>query len=64
MLYSAGSYADAANALQKAVALQQDYADALFVLRLSYDNLGRTDDALNVPMHVQRLNLTDATLPK
>ncbi|MEK7093642.1 MAG: tetratricopeptide repeat protein [Patescibacteria group bacterium] len=64
VLYSAGSYADAANALQKAVALQQDYADALFVLGLSYDNLGRTDDALNVLMHVQRLNPTDATLPK
>ena len=51
------------DALEKAVALQQDYANALFALGLSYDRLGRTDDALRVLLYVQKLNPADTTLP-
>ena len=63
VLYSAARYQEAADALEKAVALQEDYANALFVLGLSYDRLGRADDALRVLLYVQKLSPADTTLP-
>jgi tetratricopeptide (TPR) repeat protein len=62
ILYAAGSYSDAVTALEHAVALQGDYANALFVLGLSYDKLGRPDDALGVLQKASNLNPTDMTV--
>jgi tetratricopeptide (TPR) repeat protein len=44
--YNNAAYGDAASALEKAVALQSDYANAEYFLGLSYARLGRTADAL------------------
>ena len=62
ILYSAGSYDLAAQALEKAVSLQNNYANAIFILGLSYDKLGRDDSALAAIGAVAQLNPSDATV--
>lgn len=62
VLYSEKSYDDAVKAFQQAIALQNNYANALFVLGLSYDKLGRTDEALSAFKEVQALNPEDDTV--
>ncbi len=44
--YNNAAYSDAVAALEKAVALESDYANARYFLALSYARLGRTADAL------------------
>lgn len=46
LLYSTRAYADATKALGRAIELQRDYADAYFVLGLSYYELGKIDEAI------------------
>jgi len=60
--YYSGSYANAAANLEKAIALQGDYANALFILGLTYDKLGRKDDALTVLTRVAEMNPKDVEL--
>lgn len=62
VLYTAQSYDLAAQALEKAVSLQNNYANAIFVLGLAWDNLGRTQDALQAMLAVQQLNPNDQTV--
>lgn len=44
--YNDASYADAATALEKAISLNAEYANAIYFLGLSYARLNRTDDAV------------------
>ncbi|TSC62546.1 MAG: tetratricopeptide tpr1 repeat-containing protein, partial [Parcubacteria group bacterium Athens0416_74] len=62
ILYDAGSYVEAVQSLEKAVALQNNYANALFLLGLSYEKLGRAEDALAMLESAARTNPGDATL--
>lgn len=62
ILYTAGKFADAAQVLERAVALQADYADALFILGISYERLGRHDDAIAMLTKVLQLNPGDASI--
>ncbi len=62
ILYDAEIYTDAVPALENAVALQNDYANALFLLGQSYRELGRNQDALVVLERVSQLNPSDASL--
>ncbi|QQG38346.1 MAG: tetratricopeptide repeat protein [Candidatus Kaiserbacteria bacterium] len=60
VLYAQANYPAAAAALERAVGLQNDYANALFLLGLTYYRLGRTDDALTVLRAVVALNPENA----
>jgi tetratricopeptide (TPR) repeat protein len=60
--YTARSFEDAVGALLQAVVLQSNYANALFVLGLSYDELERRDDALRVFESVLALNPKNDTV--
>jgi len=62
ILYSTGNFSDAAASFEQAAALQNDYANALFLLGLSYYQLERVDDALRILGFVQTLNPGDAAL--
>lgn len=64
VLYVAGSYHEAVPVLEKAVALQNDYANALFVLALSYEKLGRHAEALVALKSVAERNPNDTTLQR
>lgn len=59
LYYAHGDYALAIPALQKAVQLQRDYANALFVLGLAYERSGRTAEALQALRAVAALNPSD-----
>ena len=62
ILYSAGSYDLVVQALEKAVSLQNNYADAIFILGLSYDKVGRHEDALAAMQAVAQLNPNDTAV--
>jgi len=62
ILYAQKDYQDAALSFERAAALQNDYANALFLLGLSYYQLERKDDALKVLRIVLALNPEDAAL--
>ncbi len=62
ILYSAQSYDLASQALGRAVSLQNNYSNAMFMLALSWDKLGKHADALAAMQAVQKLNSTDATV--
>ena len=62
ILYSGGAYADAGAALERAATLTPDYANALFILGLSYNALDRTDDAVVVLGRVVELNPNETWL--
>ncbi len=54
--FDSGDYQKAAGSLEKAVALNSNYANALYALGLAYEKLGRTDDALRVLEQVAEAN--------
>lgn len=64
ILYSGRAYENAAAALEKAATLTQDYANALFILGLTYNALGRTDDAVLILNRVAQLNPNETWLPE
>lgn len=63
VLYTRKSYDNAAVALERAVQLEKDYANALFTLGLAYHQLGRSTDAMSMFDKVSALN-PDDPLPK
>lgn len=63
ILYGERSYGDAAVALEQAVTLQDNYANALFVLALSYEGLGKRDLAIRALQRVLALNPENDTVP-
>ena len=62
IFYAQGNNENAALALERAVTLQNNYANALFILGLSYYKLDRRDDAFSVFKLVAELNPEDANL--
>ena len=62
ILYVQGRFDLAAQAFGNAVGIQNNYANALFLLGLSYDKLGRTDEALRALKAVSQLNPDHAGL--
>lgn len=62
ILYASGEYENAARAFERAVAFEQNYANALFLLGLSYYRLDRKEDALRVLRIVALTNPNDAAL--
>ena len=62
IFYTAGSYNLAIQALTQAASLQNNYANAIFVLGLSLDKVGRHADALTAMQAVLKLNPSDATV--
>lgn len=64
MLYAGGEYGDAAAAFERAVALENNYANALFLLGLSYYRVGKSADALKALEAVAAMNPGDAALAK
>lgn len=64
ILHTRKSYADAVGALLRAVQLQGNYANALFILGLSYYELGQKADAIAAFNQVAILNPGDTTAKK
>ena len=62
ILYAGADYQNAALAFERAVGIQNDYANALFLLGVSYARLDRDAEALSVLKAVAALNPADATL--
>ncbi len=62
VLYAQQDWQNASLALERAVGLQSNYANALFLLGLSYYKLGRSADALREFEAVAVLNTSDASL--
>jgi tetratricopeptide (TPR) repeat protein len=62
ILYSGKSYDNAAAALEKAATLTPDYANALFILGLTYNAQGRTEDAVMILSRVAQLNPSETWL--
>ena len=62
VFYARGNNANAALALERAVTLQNNYANALFLLGLSYYKLDRREDSLAAFKLVAELNPGDANL--
>ncbi|MBI2030322.1 tetratricopeptide repeat protein, partial [Candidatus Kaiserbacteria bacterium] len=54
--YAGGDYTNAALALERALDLQPQYANALYALGLSYYQLGRVDDAKRILGQLNKLN--------
>jgi len=63
ILYAAGSYDLATQALERSVALLED-AQSLYMLGLSYDKLGRSQDALVALRKASQLRPNSETLAK
>jgi tetratricopeptide (TPR) repeat protein len=59
LLYASGDYENAVRVLETAVTLNADYANALYFLGLSYDRLGKTDEAKTAFAKVLALNPTN-----
>lgn len=55
---------DAKDKLEKSVSLKQDYSDALYVLGLVYDSLGKKDKAIEEFLKVQQLIPSDTNIQK
>ncbi len=62
IFYAGADYQNATRAFERAVGIQNNYANALFLLGLSYTKLDRDADALSVLKVVAALNPTDAAL--
>jgi tetratricopeptide (TPR) repeat protein len=62
IMYAQKNFQDAAFSFERAVGIQNEYADALFLLGLSYYQLGRKDDALTALRVVSALNPSDEAL--
>ena len=56
ILYLAGDYTNAGVSLEKSIALQSNYSDAMFMLAVVYDKLGAHENALAVAQKVAELN--------
>jgi tetratricopeptide (TPR) repeat protein len=54
--YTAKDYAGAASALERATVLSPDYANAMYFLGLSYDNVGKKDEAKKQFARLAELN--------
>ncbi|MDO8552593.1 MAG: tetratricopeptide repeat protein [bacterium] len=61
VLYTRKEYDNAALALERAVQIQKDYANALFTLGLTYYQLNRPNDAIAMFEKVAELNPNDPT---
>jgi len=59
ILYAERNFTLAATAFERAVGLENNYANALYLLGLSYENLGRREDALSALRAVAELNPND-----
>ncbi|MBI4133771.1 tetratricopeptide repeat protein [Candidatus Uhrbacteria bacterium] len=59
ILYAGRDFTEAALALERAVGLNNNYANALYLLGLSYNELGKHDDALNVLRALAALTPSD-----
>lgn len=57
--YAAASYAEALETLTRAIELQNEYANALFVQALSLEKLGRREEALRALERIAALNPDD-----
>lgn len=64
ILYAANDLQNAAVSFERAIALQNQYSDALFALAVVYDKLGMRDNAIANIQKVQSLNPNDATVAK
>lgn len=62
ILYAGGDYGNAALSFEQAVGIENNYANALFLLGLSYYRLDRKDDALAALKAVANANPNDTTL--
>ena len=62
ILYAKSDYGNAALAFEQAAGIQNNYANAVFLLGLSYYRLDREDDALRALRAVQNANPADSTL--
>ncbi|MBI4093337.1 tetratricopeptide repeat protein [Candidatus Kaiserbacteria bacterium] len=62
MLYASNDYGNAVTALERAVALEENYANALYLLGLSYYRLERVDDSLRALRAVAATNQDNAAL--
>ena len=60
--YAGGDFQNASLAFERAAGLQNDYANALFLLSASYTELNRIDDALTALKAVAALNPTQESL--
>ncbi len=60
--YAASSYEEAIEALARAIELQDDYANALFVQALSFEKIGKRADALRALERIAALNPDDASV--
>lgn len=63
ILYAEENYENSALAFERAVGLQNDYSNALFLMSASYAYLGRYQDALTALNATLTLNPEAATLP-
>ena len=54
--YTAKDYQGAITALERATSLTADYANAMYFLGLSYDKVGREDDAIKQFARIEELN--------
>jgi tetratricopeptide (TPR) repeat protein len=61
ILYAEGDYATAIQALSQAVSLQNNYANALFLLSLSFEKTGNHQQAVAAMQQVVSLNPADAS---
>ena len=62
IVYAMGDYGNAALSFERAVSIENNYANALFLLGLSYYRLDRKDDALRALRVVAVTNPDDAAL--
>lgn len=62
ILYATGDYTRAATSLERAVELESDYANATFLLGLTYYRLDRQEEALKALRAVAALNPDDSDL--
>lgn len=61
IFYVSGDYRSASLALRQALSLNNNYANALFVLSFAFDKLGDRPDAIAAMQQVVKLNPTDQT---
>lgn len=64
MLYTANDFQNAGAALEKAVSLQNQYADAIFALGIVYEKLGMHDRAIAAMQNVLALNPNNTIVTK
>jgi tetratricopeptide (TPR) repeat protein len=63
ILYMGRSFNEAGAAFVQAVTLQPDYSNALFMLALTFHQVGQPEQAIQAMSRVVELNPTDTTVP-